>query len=153
MNPSVSRIDVPPTWRPCESDVLLAGGGPIGGHRFQHRCRMTDRSMHFPRSGLKTGSTLIMLGRHPRPDVRGTIAKDDTSPSFILSQKADGVTIGENQVRKIQDKDTSGRLSIDYLAQLAHIVRIKSTADREHNLSPAGAMNFQHRPHRSERNG
>ena len=94
-----------------------------------------------------------MLARHPRPDVRGTIAKDNTSPRFILSQKTDGATIGENQVRKIQDKDTSGRFSIDDLAQLAHIVRIKSTADREHNLSPADAMNFQHRPRRPERNG
>jgi hypothetical protein len=87
-----------------------------------------------------------MLARHPRPDVRGTIAKDNTSSSFVLSQETDGVTIGEDQVRKIQDKDTAGRLCIDYLAQLVHIVGVKLTADREHNRSAAGAMNFQHRP-------
>ena len=98
------------------------------------------------------GSRLIMLARHPRPDVRGTIAKDNTSSSFVLSQETDGVTIGEDQVRKIQDKDTAGRLCIDYLAQLVHIVGVKLTADREHNRSAAGAMNFQHRPRRSERN-
>jgi hypothetical protein len=95
---------------------------------------------------------LIVLARHPRPDVRGTITKDNTSSSFVLSQETDGVTIGEDQVRKIQDKDTAGRLCIDYLAQLVHTVGVKLTADREHNLSAAGAMNFQHRPRISERN-
>jgi len=93
-----------------------------------------------------------MLARHPPPDVRGTIAKDDTSSSFVLSQETNGVTIGENQVRKIQDKDTAGRLCIDYLGQLVDIVGVKLTTDREHHLSAAGAMNFQHRPRRSERN-
>jgi hypothetical protein len=93
-----------------------------------------------------------MLARHPRPDVRGTIAKDNTPSSFVLSQETDGVTIGEDQVRKIQDKDAAGRLCIDYLAQLVHIVGVKLTADREHNLSAAGAINFQHRPRRSARN-
>jgi hypothetical protein len=93
-----------------------------------------------------------MLAHHPRPDVRGAIAKDNTSSSFVLSQKTDGVTIGKDQVRQIQDKDNAGRLCIDDLAQLLHTVRIKLTADRKHNLSAAGALNSQHRPHRSERN-
>ena len=56
------------------------------------------------------------------------------------------------QVHKIQDKDTAGRLCVDYLAQLVHIVGVKLTADREHNRSAAGAMNFQHRPRCYERN-
>ena len=71
-----------------------------------------------------------MLAHHPRPDVRGTIAKDNTSSSFVLSQDTDGVTIDEDQVRKIQDKDTGGRLCVDDVAQLLHMVRIKSAADR-----------------------
>jgi hypothetical protein len=87
-----------------------------------------------------------MLARYPRPDVRGTIAKDNTSSIFVLSQETDGVTIGEHQIGKIQHQDTAGRLCIDYLAQLVHIVGVKLTADREHNRSAAGAMNFQHRP-------
>jgi len=87
-----------------------------------------------------------MLARHPRPDVRGTIAKDNTSSSFVLSQETDGVTIGEHQIGKIQHQDTVGRRCVDYLAQLVHIVRVKVTADREHSRSAAGAMNFQHRP-------
>ena len=93
-----------------------------------------------------------MLALHPGPDVRGTMAKDNTSSGFVLPQETDGVTIGEDQVRKIQDKDTTGRLCIDYLAQLVHIAGVKLTAHREHDRSAAGAMNFQHRPRRSERN-
>jgi hypothetical protein len=42
------------------------------------------------------GSRLIMLTRHPRPDVRGTIAKDNTSAGFVLSQEVNGVTIRED---------------------------------------------------------
>src|SRR5258708_37265514 len=98
------------------------------------RVRLRSGELH----SLASGSALIMLARHPRPDVRGTIAKDNTSSSLVLSQETDGVTIGEDQVRKIQDKDTAGRLCIDHLAQLLHIVRIKLTADRKHNLSAAG---------------
>jgi hypothetical protein len=93
-----------------------------------------------------------MLAHHPGPDVRGTIAEDNASSSFVLSQETDGVTIGEDQVRKIQDKGTPGRLCIDDPAQLVDIVGVKLTADRQHSLSAAGAMNFQHRPLRSERN-
>jgi len=59
---------------------------------------------------------LIVLARHPRPDVRGTIAKDDTSSRFVLSQETDGVTIGEDQIRKIQGKDATSRLGVDQLA-------------------------------------
>ena len=140
----------------------------MGGNRFRRLRRVTARiglstaanpagaaavgrfllpARHArPRTVGRTVSGLIMLARHPRPDVRGTIAKDNTSSSFVLSQETDGVTIGEDQVRKIQDKDTAGRLCIDYLAQLVHIVGVKLTADGEHYFSAAGAMNFQHRP-------
>jgi hypothetical protein len=93
-----------------------------------------------------------MFARHPRPDVRGTIAKDNTSSSFVLSQETDGVTIGEDQVRQIQDKDATSRLVVDYLAQLVHIVHVELTANREHHRPAAGAMNSQHRPRRCERN-
>jgi len=57
-----------------------------------------------------------MLALHPGPDVRGTIAKDNTSSSFALSQETDGVTIGEDQIRKIQDKDATSWLGVDQLA-------------------------------------
>jgi hypothetical protein len=87
-----------------------------------------------------------MLARHPPSDVRGTVAKHSTPAGFVLSQDADGVTIGEDQIGEIEHNDTAGWLGIDYLAQFIHIVRVKSTADREHNCSAARAMNSQHRP-------
>ena len=93
-----------------------------------------------------------MLARHPGPDVRGTVTKNNTSSGFVLPQETDGVTIGEDQIRKIQDRDAASRLGVDQLAQFVHVVRVKLTADREHNRSAARAMNFQHRPRRSERN-
>jgi hypothetical protein len=88
----------------------------------------------------------MMLAYYPGPDVRGTIAKNNPSSHFVLSQETDGVPIGEDQIRKIQDKDASSRLGFDYLAQFVHIVGVKLTADREDNCSAARAMNSQHRP-------
>ena len=87
-----------------------------------------------------------MLARHPRPDVRGTVPKHNTPADFVLSQDTDGVAICEHQIGKIQHKDTGGRRCVDDLAQLAHIVSVKLTADLEHNRSGPRAMNFQHRP-------
>jgi hypothetical protein len=95
---------------------------------------------------------LIVLARHPRPDIGGTVTKHNTSSGFVLPQETDGVTIGEDQIREIQDRDAASRLGVDELAQLVHIVRVKVTADREHNRSAARAMNLQHRPRPSERN-
>jgi hypothetical protein len=80
------------------------------------------------------------------------MAKDNTSSSFVLSQETDGVTISEDQIRKIQDTGTTSGLGVNELTQFVHIVRAKLTADREYSRSAARAMNFQHRPHRSERN-
>jgi hypothetical protein len=59
------------------------------------------------------GSGLITLARHPRPDVRGTIAKHNAPAGFVLSQQMDGVTVREDQVCKIQHKNAAGRLGID----------------------------------------
>jgi hypothetical protein len=95
---------------------------------------------------------LIVVASYPGPDVRGTVAKHNTPEHFVLSQDTDGVTIGEDQVRKIQDENAASGLDVDELAQLVHIIRVKLTADREHNRSAARAMNFQHQPRRSERN-
>lgn len=100
----------------------------------------------------RTASGLIMLADHPRPDVGGTIAEDDPSPGFVLSQETDGVAIGKNQIHEIEDKDVASRLGVEQVAQFVHILRVKSTADREHNGSAARAMNSQHRPRRSKRN-
>ncbi|HWW81971.1 MAG TPA: hypothetical protein VNZ26_00125 [Vicinamibacterales bacterium] len=93
-----------------------------------------------------------MTAYYPGPDVRGTVAKRHTPARFVLSQEADGVTIRQDQVRKIQDKDAARRLGVDEVPQFVHVVRVKLTADREDNRSAARAMDFQHPARRSERN-
>ena len=67
-------------------------GGP-----FCARSQEVDRIRVVRRAILG----LIVLARHPTADVRGTVAKDDTSASFVLSQKADCIVIREDQIHKI----------------------------------------------------
>ena len=97
-------------------------------------------------------STLIVVARHPRPDVRGTIAKDNTASRVVLSQETDGVTIGEEQIRQIENRDAISRLGVDQLAQFVDTVRVKLTTDPEDNRSADRAMNSQHWPRCAERN-
>jgi hypothetical protein len=89
---------------------------------------------------------VILLAQHPRTDVRGTIAKNNTPASFVPSQKVHAVTICEDQIRQIHDEDVISRLGVDELTQFVDIVGTESTANREHNSSVLCAMNFQHRP-------
>jgi hypothetical protein len=89
---------------------------------------------------------------HPRSDVRGTIAQDHTSTGVVLSQEADGVTIGEDQIGQIENRDAVSRLGVDQLTQFVDTVRVKLTADREDNPSAARAMNPQHPRRGSKRN-
>jgi hypothetical protein len=44
------------------------------------------------------------------------MTKDNASSGFVLSQKTDGVTIGEDQIRKIEDQGATSRLGVDKLA-------------------------------------
>ena len=85
----------------------------MGEHRFRHLRRMTPARWTSRALDVDTGSALIVLARHPRPNVCGTIAKDNTTAGFVLSQEVNGVTIREDQIRKIQDKDVTSRLGVD----------------------------------------
>jgi hypothetical protein len=93
-----------------------------------------------------------VLACYPGPDVCWTVAKHNTPARFVLSQEANGVTVGQEQIRQIQDKDAASWFDVDELTQFVDIVGVKLTADREHNRSAARAMDSQHRPRRSERN-
>jgi hypothetical protein len=89
---------------------------------------------------------LIALGRHQRPDVCRTVAKHNAPAGFVVSQEVDGVTIGEDQISQVQHEDTTGRLFVDSLAELVHVVSAKSAADPEHHRSGRDAMDFHHWP-------
>src|SRR6266566_5116922 len=58
-----------------------------------HRANPAAAAAVGRRTVARTVSGLIVLALHPGPDVRRTIAKDDTSSRFVLSQETDGVTI------------------------------------------------------------
>jgi len=88
---------------------------------------------------------VIILAEHPPSDVGGTIAKGNTSSRFALSQETDGITIGEDQIREVQNGHAAGRLGVDQSAQFVHVVRFKVTADREDDRSATCAMDSQHR--------
>src|SRR5258708_36771160 len=138
--------DVAPAWISRSiGRRWTAGREPISSYASNDRTNRTT-------DGWQEGSALIRLARHPRPDVRGTVPKHNPPADLVVPQDTDGVTICEHQIGKIQHKDTAGRLCIEYLAQFVQTVRVKLTADREHSRSAAGALNFQHRPHCSERN-
>jgi hypothetical protein len=63
--------------------------------------------------------SLILLGRDPDADVRGTVPKHDTLAGFAVAQVPHRDTVRENQVREVQNNGRASRLCVDKLAQLA----------------------------------
>ena len=98
---------------------------------------------------MTRASSMILLWRHPDADICGTVAKDDASAGCAIAQVADGVTIGEDQIRKVQDHDGTGRFCVDQLAQLAYVLGVESTAEREHDGPVHRALNLQQRHDRT----
>ena len=92
---------------------------------------------------------MIVLGGHPGADVRWTVAKHNAIAGFAVAQAANGVPIGEDQIREVQHHDGTGRFSFDQLAQLAHVLSVESTADREHDGPVHRALNLQQRHDRT----
>jgi len=92
---------------------------------------------------------MILLCGHPDANVRWAVAKDNAITGFAVAQAANGVPIGEDQVREIQDHDGTGRFCVDQLAQLTHVLSVESTADREHDGPVHRALNLQQRHDRT----
>ena len=80
---------------------------------------------------------------HPSADVRRRVAKDNAITGFAVAQAANGVPIGEDQVREVQHHDFTGRFCVYRVAQLDYIFGVKSTADREHHGPFHRAVNLQ----------
>ena len=85
----------------------------------------------------------MFLCGHPPADVRRRVAKNNAIARFALAQVANGVPIGEDQIREVQHHDGTGRFCVDQLAELAHVFSVESTADREHGGRVHHALNFQ----------
>jgi hypothetical protein len=88
---------------------------------------------------------MILLCGYPGADIRRTVAKHNATTGFIVAQVANGVPIGEDQIREIQHYDGTGRFRVDQVAQLAHVLSVESTADREHKGWVHPALNLQQR--------
>jgi hypothetical protein len=89
--------------------------------------------------------SLNVLGGHPDPDVRRTVAKHDALAGLEFPQKTDDVTIREYQVRKVQHDGCAARDCVERLAELADVLGVEATADRQHDGSAVSrAMNFEH---------
>jgi|GEM_PF-3882411 len=96
--------------------------------------------------------SMILLCRHPGADVRRAVAKHNALAGFAVAQQAHGVTIRQDQIGQVQHHDGTSRFSVDQPAQLADVLSIESTADREHNGRLHRALNLQQRHGCAERN-
>jgi len=94
---------------------------------------------------VRSKSSLIGFCGHPDADVRRTVARDEAIGGFAIAQLANGVAIGENQVREVQHHDVTGRFCVYQLAQLGYILSVESTADREHDGPVHRSLNLQQR--------
>jgi hypothetical protein len=90
------------------------------------------------------GSMTLVCG-HPAADVRRTVAKDNAPTGFVVAQVANGVAIGEDQIREVEHHGGTGLFRVDQLAQLAHVFSVESAADREHEGRVPPALNLQQR--------
>jgi hypothetical protein len=92
---------------------------------------------------------MILLCGHPHADVGWTVAKNNAITGFAVAQVANGVTIGENQVHEVQHHEGTGRFCLYQLAQLAYVLSVESTADREHDGPVDRALNPHQRHDRT----
>jgi len=92
---------------------------------------------------------MILISGHPDADVRWTVAKDNAIAGFAVAQGANGVPIGEDQIRAVQHHDGTGRFRVYQLAQLAYVLSVEPTADREHDGPVHRALNLQQRHDRA----
>jgi hypothetical protein len=95
---------------------------------------------------------MILLCGHPGADVRRTVAKHNAITGFAVAQVPNGVMIGEDHIREVQRHDGTGRFRVYQLAQLADVLGVESTADREHDGPVHRALNLQQRHDRTSRN-
>jgi len=92
---------------------------------------------------------MSLVCRHPDADVAWTVAKDNAIAGFAVAQQVNGVRIGEDHIREVQHHDGTGRFCVDQLAQLAYVLSVESTADREHDGPVPRALNLQQRHDRT----
>jgi hypothetical protein len=96
--------------------------------------------------------SLDVLGGHPDPDVRRTVAKHDALAFFKVPQQTNNSAIREDEVLKVQRNGLVDWDCVEQLAQLRNILGIESAAHRQHDGATVSLLlNLEHRQ-RSGRN-
>jgi hypothetical protein len=90
---------------------------------------------------------------HQPSNVRRTVPKHNSPGGFAVAEKADGLTIREDQIRKVERDSFAVRYYVERLTQLVDIRCVESPADPQHGGRAVGrALYPEHRPGCAERN-
>jgi hypothetical protein len=83
---------------------------------------------------------------HPDPYVLWTVAQHDAPAGLEFPQKTDDLAIREYQVGKVQHDGCAARDCVERLAELADVLDVEATADRQDDGSAVScALNLEHR--------
>jgi hypothetical protein len=83
----------------------------------------------------------------PPSNVGWTVPKHNSPGGLAVAQKADGLTIREEQIRKVERDSVAVRYYVERLTQLVDILCAEPTADRQHRGRAVGrALYPQHQP-------
>jgi hypothetical protein len=83
----------------------------------------------------------------PLSNVGWTVPKHNSPGGLAVAQKADGLTIREEQIRKVERDGVAVRYYVERLTQLVDILCAEPTADRQHRGRAVGrALYPQHQP-------
>jgi hypothetical protein len=84
---------------------------------------------------------------HQASNVRRTVPKRNLTGGFAVAQKADGLAIYEEQIRKVEHDSFAVRQYVERLTQLVDILGAEPTADPQHRGRAVGrALYPQHQP-------
>ena len=83
----------------------------------------------------------------PPSNVRRTVPKHNSPRSLAVAQKADGLTICEEQILKVERDGVALPQNVERLTQLVDILCVESAADGQHrDRTVSRALYLEHRP-------
>src|SRR5258706_8381542 len=89
----------------------------------------------------------------PRSNARRTVPEHNLPGGLAVAQEADGLTIREEQIRKVECDGVVLRQHVERLTQLVDILCVEPAADGQHRTRADGcALYLEHRPGCAGRN-
>jgi len=81
------------------------------------------------------------------------VPKHNSPGGLAVAEKAEGLTIREEQIRKVERNSVAVRQFVERLTQLVDILCVESAADGQHRDRAVGrVLDPEHRPGCAERN-